>query len=325
MGGLNLPRFGGGELGWQLSPLSLRQRGTKQKPPGWAEHGLPRLAPTEVVITMATRRPLRPCRKVGCPELVRPPEVYCPAHKHLAQQQRRERQRYYDQHVRDNRAEEFYKSRQWVAVRQQALVRDNYLCQECLKQGRITKANTVHHKASIKEDWSKRLQPDNLVSLCADCHNRLHAGESKMAWTTQVTIVCGPPGSGKTRYVREHAVRGDLILDVDALYMALSGLDWYDKPDELLPFVAEARDAVIRRLERPSEVKRAWVITTGAKKHERDALARRLRAKVVVLDVPAEECLRRIANDERRAHQLEKWHRLVDEWWREYEETESGV
>ena len=124
---------------------------------------------------MMPQKPKKPCAKPGCPYLTT--GRYCEEHWAEEKKERAESNRYYDQHRRDKRAEAFYKSRAWVAARRRVLIRDNYLCQECLKQGRITRADTVHHKIELKEDWSKRLQLDNLVSLCAKCHNQLHGGK----------------------------------------------------------------------------------------------------------------------------------------------------
>ena len=119
------------------------------------------------------QRPKRPCSKPGCPNLTT--GRYCEEHWAEEKKERAESNRYYDQHLRDKRAEAFYKSRAWVAARWRVLIRDNYLCQECLRQGYIIRADTVHHKIELKEDWSKRLQIDNLVSLCTECHNRMHS------------------------------------------------------------------------------------------------------------------------------------------------------
>ncbi|MEU3039173.1 HNH endonuclease [Nocardia salmonicida] len=32
----------------------------------------------------------------------------------------------------------------------------------------------VHHKVELKEDWSKRLDMDNLEVVCIGCHNKIH-------------------------------------------------------------------------------------------------------------------------------------------------------
>lgn len=48
-----------------------------------------------------------------------------------------ESHRRYDKHKRDQGAKKFYNSKAWQVCRSIALARDNYLCQECLKQGRL--------------------------------------------------------------------------------------------------------------------------------------------------------------------------------------------
>lgn len=120
-------------------------------------------------------RPLRPCNQVGCPQLVRPPERYCPAHRWTEAQRERERQRWYDEHQRDERARRFYHSPEWRALRAWVLARDAYLCQRCLRQQRITRATTVHHIVPIRVDWSRRLDPANCQSVCARCHGEAEA------------------------------------------------------------------------------------------------------------------------------------------------------
>jgi hypothetical protein len=82
---------------------------------------------------------------------------------------------------------------------------------------------------------------------------------------------------------------------MDELYRALSGLELRDKPDCLLPFVAEARDAVVTRIEKGSKaVRKAWIVTASADLEHVKELSRRLRADLHVLDVPTEECVRRM-------------------------------
>lgn len=80
--------------------------------------------------------------------------------------------------------------------------------------------------------------------------------------TTRVVVVSGPPFSGKTTYVRQHARPHDLIVDVDWIFAALSGQPLYFDSEALLPFVASARDAIYERLRRKSDVDRAWLVTS---------------------------------------------------------------
>lgn len=127
---------------------------------------------------------------------------------------------------------------------------------------------------------------------------------------TKVTVVCGPPLSGKNTYVAERRQVGDLVVDVDALHQALSGMPTHRHHPALLPFVYDARDAVIRRLQSGScDAAHAWIITTNTVEARR--VAGSLRGKVVELDTPRDVCHRRADDDGRPA----AWHRYIDEWW----------
>jgi hypothetical protein len=105
---------------------------------------------------------------------------------------------------------------------------------------------------------------------------------------------------------------------VDALYVALSGnLDLYDKPEELLPFVITARDAIYERLQRPSKVRYAWVITSEPEGAKLRQLESRLKAPVIKLWAEKEECLRRISVDPSRPKDFD-WAGLLDSWFSRY-------
>jgi len=73
-----------------------------------------------------------------------------------------------------NKASAFYKTSVWQKCRELVLTRDLGLCQECLSTVGPVPADTVHHKVHLRDDPSKALDLDNLVSVCASCHNKLH-------------------------------------------------------------------------------------------------------------------------------------------------------
>jgi 5-methylcytosine-specific restriction enzyme A len=112
---------------------------------------------------------LKPCNKIGCTSLTR--DRYCDAHT-VEKQDRAEQNRYYDRYKRDKRSTSFYKSSEWEKVRTEALVRDKYLCQHCLKSKKVKRAEMVDHIVPVKVEWNKRLTLSNLQSLCNPCHNK---------------------------------------------------------------------------------------------------------------------------------------------------------
>ena len=73
---------------------------------------------------------------------------------------------------------QFYNSSEWRALRQYVLARDNYECQMCKAEGRVTTDQT----AVLEVDQIKELayypelawDADNLRTLCKDCHNKRH-------------------------------------------------------------------------------------------------------------------------------------------------------
>lgn len=145
-----------------------------------------------------------------------------------------------------------------------------------------------------------------------------------MAHITPVTVVCGPPGAGKSTYVKDRMKWGDLVLDLDELYRALSGLPQHDHPDCLVPFALAARDAIINKLAEPSDVRHAWIIMGGAKRAERNEVRETLKAEIIILEVPTEECLRRIMQDPTR-RDCRLWQPIVERWWKNYQPSQMDT
>jgi 5-methylcytosine-specific restriction protein A len=87
--------------------------------------------------------------------------------------------KYYDKFKRDRDSKSFYNSSSWSSVREQALIRDHYLCQHCLKEKKLVSADMVHHIVPIRDDKDKAVELENLLSLCNPCHNKVHGGKEK--------------------------------------------------------------------------------------------------------------------------------------------------
>lgn len=68
----------------------------------------------------------------------------------------------------------FYKTTAWLKCREAILIRDHYLCQPCLRKGRVTTANTVHHIKPLEDYPELALDEENLESICPSCHNKEH-------------------------------------------------------------------------------------------------------------------------------------------------------
>lgn len=75
--------------------------------------------------------------------------------------------------------QKFYNSKDWKVTRMIILTESPFCCL-CALDGKLTPANVVDHIIDIKDDPSKRLDHNNLRSVCTVCHNR------KTAKTTQI-------------------------------------------------------------------------------------------------------------------------------------------
>lgn len=70
----------------------------------------------------------------------------------------------------------FYRSKEWQNTREYILKRDSYLCVKCGKP-----AEEVHHKIKLTpsniNDVNITMNPNNLISLCKDCHMAEHKSD----------------------------------------------------------------------------------------------------------------------------------------------------
>lgn len=85
--------------------------------------------------------------------------------------------------LKENKIVKFYQSKYWQRLRKEVLKEQKEECQECLKLGKITKANTVHHVQFVDKHPELALSKyytykgneyRNLICVCAECHNKLH-------------------------------------------------------------------------------------------------------------------------------------------------------
>lgn len=124
-------------------------------------------------------KPKKRCNKAGCRELIDYDKGYCEKHK-------QENNKFYNTYFRNEdtyinangktnkEIYEFYQSKEWKRVRKAVLDRDNWICQPCLREGRVHEANLVDHIVELrsKNGWSKRLDMDNLEAINRSCHNK---------------------------------------------------------------------------------------------------------------------------------------------------------
>jgi len=80
-------------------------------------------------------------------------------------------------HKKNTKESKFRNTNAWIKKRNQIKKRDKYLCQLCLKDNIYTYDNLqVHHIIPIAKDYNKRLDSDNLITLCRMHHEQAEKG-----------------------------------------------------------------------------------------------------------------------------------------------------
>lgn len=124
---------------------------------------------------------------------------YCGGlHKQGEECNRKPKKIYHNKITDDNREiQKFRWSKQWQRKRESIKRRDNYLCVACLLglKGTTKRLNTVglsvHHITPLAVDFDKRLDDDNLITLCSLHHSMADNGEIDAEILRQAI----PPGS----------------------------------------------------------------------------------------------------------------------------------
>ncbi|URZ06478.1 HNH endonuclease [Clostridium felsineum] len=221
----------------------------------------------------------------------------------------------------------FYASSKWRSLRFNLIMeRSNskgiVICEKCKKP--ILKPIDVHghHKIELTpenvNDYSISLNPDNIELICHECHDKEHHRFGYRP-SKRVYLVYGPPMSGKSTFVKENMERGDLVIDMDKLYKAISLQSNYDKPDNLLMNVIGVRNLLIDNVKtRYGKWYNAWIVGGYADKYKREMTADALGAELVYMDVSKEECYSRLKQDEERQYRIKEWQEYIDRWFQSY-------
>ncbi|MEV8354633.1 AAA family ATPase [Streptomyces niveus] len=127
-------------------------------------------------------------------------------------------------------------------------------------------------------------------------------------------VVTGPPGAGKSSWIRAHAKATDIVIDLDlmALAMAGPGADHHAHTPALMRIVHRARQAAIHEAEHVLDTTDVYLIHTMPQAKAR-ARYRRLGARIVTVD-PGESVVRQRVRDMRQP----TMDAVVTRWYRDH-------
>jgi len=222
-----------------------------------------------------------------------------------------------------------YCSPGWKAARREVLLRDGYQCRAC---GAVVTGKAAHVDHIVRKADGAGDEVDGLQTLCASCHGKKTAretcGTSKPeTWTLHpkwmpraiipVTLVCGPPASGKSTYVDKHKGPDDLVVDLDEIASRMAGTTLHAWGVKWLGGAVRKRNEILASLHK-QDAKRypmAWVIATEPRAEDRQWWVDRLGvSRVVVVETDAATCEARMVTDAERSSRCG----AAASWWKNY-------
>lgn len=227
---------------------------------------------------------------------------------------------------------EFYRTKEWKRlinlIKLQRINAEGFIiCEHCGKP--IIKSYDCigHHVIELTPinvcDAAIALNSNNIKLVHHSCHNKIHHKFGRIEQC--VWIVYGPPLSGKTSYVDEVKQKGDLIVDIDSIWQAVSGCKKYIKPNCLKSVVFNVRDTLIESVKhRLGKWENAYIIGGYPLIGERERLIKSMGARDVFIDTPKEICIDRLinCNDERNQNE---WIKHIETWFRLYSPPLSRI
>lgn len=136
-------------------------------------------------------------------------------------------------------------------------------------------------------------------------------------------IVCGPPASGKSTYVRENAHSGDLVVDFDEIKRCfVFGVKKAGSAGDFHILCELVRERVYSWIQDYKGRFDVWIIESLPRHEEREEIARRLSCNDMILLDPGESvCVWRAMHDEEREDK-DLQIKIIGEWYDRY--TDSG-
>jgi 5-methylcytosine-specific restriction endonuclease McrA len=242
----------------------------------------------------------------------------------------------------DTETRRLYKTARWRELRMSVLRRDLFTCQlqDC---GRIESDTSQlvcdhiePHRGDVGKFWAGPFH-----TLCKRCHDSVKQKEEIAARTAgldvyggkpasyrpdwlrpsliPLTIVCGPPASGKNWYVKQRAGLDDQIIDLDQIACAVSGKPFTHQWDRSLwlDMAMRGRNAMLGALSKKRDFSAAWLIMGEPNAQHRQWWADKLQPKAIIV-IAADEatCMAHTAHDADR--DMHHTALQVRRWWSEY-------
>lgn len=131
-----------------------------------------------------------------------------------------------------------------------------------------------------------------------------------------IRIITGPPCAGKSTFVRDNALPGDIVVDMDLIASSLvvDDIESHDYSQEVRRIARAARKSAVREALTVGQVSRrnVWIVHTDPNA-EWSRIYRSVNARVTVVDPGRDVCLTRLAERPKGQHVLTK--RVIDDYY----------
>ncbi len=207
----------------------------------------------------------------------------------------------------------FYCSKPWRDLSYKLKVDAGGKCNRCNNVLLDFSKLIGHHKIKLTDDnvdnTEISLNPKNIEIICLNCHNKEHR---RFGHKQNVYIIWGSPLSGKTTLARQLMQYGDIALDMDMLWQAITMQDMYAKPNNVRFNIFALRDNMLDQIKtRYGQWYDAYIIGGYPDKYERERVASELGAELIYVESTRDECLKRLEE----SNKPDSWREYVIDWW----------
>lgn len=232
-----------------------------------------------------------------------------------------------------NNLHSFYTSKEWRQFRQMVIAdriaADGVLYDEHSGKPLLHDYDIIlHHRIPLTlqnvNDYSVSLNPANIMIVSIKSHNEIHARFGGY-WQRKVYFVWGSPCSGKNTFVRENKGANDLLVDMDAIWQAVTGGAKYEKPDALKTNVFMLRDALYEQIKtRAGKWQTAYILSTEPRASARARICAQLGAEQIYIACTKAEAMERLQADAEREQYREQWAGYIEKFFADLEDERGG-